>query len=361
MKKLKKELSIILALALSLSLAVPAFANESWGLEVRGKSIEEITLPTKTYTFRDWMVYYPDDDRVTTLVGTRSVEVEGLISLTREDTIAITASAEGMIDVQAFSDPDGDGVYDQRILYFPYDGSAPGVVELPYKDGAVRDDLAGEASTTMHLNGDGVFGREGDVMWMALDGDKDGWVDLTVSADRLFQYFGPNTIVVFVTMDDELGWEGDKGWSVFLMDGTLPTTPAGPEQPAVPVEPERPAVPSDISVTVGGTAVRWTDAVPFINANDRTMVPLRAVADAMDLTVNWDGGARVASFSDGSRTISFPIDSSTARTGDGGFVQMDTAAVIMNERTYAPIRYLAEYFGYQVGWDAATKTVSLTK
>ena len=38
-----------------------------------------------------------------------------------------------------------------------------------------------------------------------------------------------------------------------------------------------------------------------------------------------------------------------------------TAAVISNERTYAPIRYLAEYFGYTVGWDGETQTVSLTK
>lgn len=121
------------------------------------------------------------------------------------------------------------------------------------------------------------------------------------------------------------------------------------------------AAPSGISVTVGGKAVAWTDAAPFIDANSRTMVPLRAVADAMNLTVNWDGGTREASFSNGSKTIYFPIDSNSARTSGGAAVQMDTAAVIANERTYAPIRYLAEYFGYTVGWDAATQTVGLTK
>ena len=40
---------------------------------------------------------------------------------------------------------------------------------------------------------------------------------------------------------------------------------------------------------------------------------------------------------------------------------MDTAAVIVNSRTYAPIRYLAEFFGYKVDWDGKTKTVLLTK
>ena len=122
---------------------------------------------------------------------------------------------------------------------------------------------------------------------------------------------------------------------------------------------DTPAAPSAISVTVNGKAVVWTDVEPFIDANDRTMVPLRAVADAMGLEVSWDGDARVAGFSKGDKAIYFPIDSSTAQTSAGGSVKMDTAAVIVNDRTYAPIRYLAEYFGYEVGWDGATKTVSL--
>lgn len=114
-----------------------------------------------------------------------------------------------------------------------------------------------------------------------------------------------------------------------------------------------------VSVSVDDKAVTWTDAAPFIDANSRTMVPLRAVADAMGLDVNWDGSAREAVFTNGSKTIYFPIDSNTARTSNGGTVRMDTAAVIVNDRTYAPIRYLAEYFGYEVGWDAATRTVTI--
>ena len=115
-----------------------------------------------------------------------------------------------------------------------------------------------------------------------------------------------------------------------------------------------------VEVMVNGSYVTWTDAWPFIDENNRTMVPLRAVADAMGLTVGWDGKAREASFTDGSRAIYFPIGSRTARTGGGGQVQMDTAAVIVNDRTYAPIRYLAEYFGFSVGWDGTTRTVLIT-
>jgi hypothetical protein len=120
---------------------------------------------------------------------------------------------------------------------------------------------------------------------------------------------------------------------------------------------EAPSLTGEISVTVAGDPVAWTDAFPFIDENSRTMVPLRAVGDALGLTVGWDGLAREAFFTDGTRTIFFPIGSAEARTGDGETIPMDTAAVIVNDRTYAPVRYLAEYFGRTVGWDGATRTV----
>ncbi len=115
--------------------------------------------------------------------------------------------------------------------------------------------------------------------------------------------------------------------------------------------------PAAVNVTVNGAAVSWTDAVPFIDENSRTMVPLRAVAEALGLTVSWDGASREAIFTDGTKTIYFPVGSSTARTGNGGIVQMDTVAVIVNDRTFAPVRYLAEFFGFTVGWDSAARTV----
>ena len=128
---------------------------------------------------------------------------------------------------------------------------------------------------------------------------------------------------------------------------------------ATPSAPAMPSTPTGTSVTVNGSSVTWTDATPFIDANSRTMVPLRAVADAMGLTVNWDAANREASFTGSGKTIYFPIDSTTARTSDGKTVQMDTAAIITDGRTYAPIRYLAEFFDYSVGWNGNTRTVTI--
>lgn len=112
-----------------------------------------------------------------------------------------------------------------------------------------------------------------------------------------------------------------------------------------------------LNVLVDGIAVQWTDAEPFIDENSRTMVPLRAVGDALGLTVDWDNPTRTASFSDGTKTLYFPIDSNIARASDGSTITMDTAAVIVNNRIYAPVRYLAEYFGYTVEWDGVNRNV----
>ncbi len=151
-----------------------------------------------------------------------------------------------------------------------------------------------------------------------------------------------------LTMDDGNSW--------MIIDSAAPGNYAGfPADTPLTEFPGKLGKP--INVTVKGEAVAWTDAIPYIDENSRTMVPLRAVATALGLTVEWDSAAREASFSDGTKTIYFPIGSSEARTGDGEPVVMDTAAVIQGGRTFAPIRYLAEFFGYTVSWDGATRTV----
>ena len=151
-----------------------------------------------------------------------------------------------------------------------------------------------------------------------------------------------------ITLDD------GNSWMIVFSEapGNYAATPADTPLSEFPGK-----VSKAISVTVGGKAVAFTDAIPFIDENSRTLVPLRAVGDAMGLTVGWDGSAREANFSDGTKTIYFPIGSNEARTSGGGTVRMDTAAVIRGDRTFAPIRALAEFFGYTVDWNGTSRTV----
>ena len=127
-----------------------------------------------------------------------------------------------------------------------------------------------------------------------------------------------------------------------------------------------PSKSSAIKVTIEGKEVAWTDATPFIK-DGRTLVPLRPIANAMNLSVHWDGEEQVALFSNGTKTAGFVLNEKEYVTfyGDnvdaGTVTTMDTAAISANGRTYAPAKYLAQAFGYNVGWNASTSTVIITK
>lgn len=143
---------------------------------------------------------------------------------------------------------------------------------------------------------------------------------------------------------------------------------------------------AETKVTVDGQPVTFTDAKPFVDENGRTMVPLRPVANALGLQVNWEPEMQAATFGrvytpgvdapyqdllgDGEEqyitlyAMAFYIGKDTYEVHfegpvyDGGWLaEMDTAPVVKDGRTYAPLRYLAEGYGYEVSWDAATSTV----
>ena len=127
-----------------------------------------------------------------------------------------------------------------------------------------------------------------------------------------------------------------------------------------------PAFAADISVTVDGTPVAWTDAKPFIDENNRTLVPLRPIANGLGLEVSWNDDTNTAAFTDGETTVEFVVDSGKYHCFLNDFdmhvyVEMDTKPVIRDSRIYAPARYLAECFQYTVGWEQATQTVTLAK
>ena len=123
---------------------------------------------------------------------------------------------------------------------------------------------------------------------------------------------------------------------------------------------------AELSVTVDGRYVAWTDAKPFIDENDRTLVPLRPIANALGLEVSWDDDKNMASFTDGETTVEFVVGSDEYHAFLNGldfhmYMEMDTTPIIKDSRIYAPARYLAESFQYVVGWNQAAQEVIITK
>ena len=98
--------------------------------------------------------------------------------------------------------------------------------------------------------------------------------------------------------------------------------------------------------------------VPPVIIKERTLIPLRAVFERMGANVTWDEIDRVAEVSLGSSIVVLTIDSKTAYV-NGNPVTMDVPALIINDRTMIPLRFVAESLNCGIGWDDLTRTVAI--
>lgn len=100
-----------------------------------------------------------------------------------------------------------------------------------------------------------------------------------------------------------------------------------------------------------------TNVVPVVNEDERTMVPIRFIAEAFNAQVGWDEAAQQVSIEKDGTKILMTIGSSSY-TVDGAVKEMDTAAVIENERTLVPLRAISESLGLEVYWNDGLIVVS---
>lgn len=89
--------------------------------------------------------------------------------------------------------------------------------------------------------------------------------------------------------------------------------------------------------------------VPYIDSQNRTMVPLRAISEAFDYSVDWDNAKRTALIKGNDLSIKLPVDQSYGYVNDEK-VSFDTKTVIKNERTYVPLRFVGETLNYQFNY-----------
>ena len=99
--------------------------------------------------------------------------------------------------------------------------------------------------------------------------------------------------------------------------------------------------------------------VPIVE-NGRTLVPIRAIIEAMGGDVKWDGETNTAVLTLGEDVITLVIGSETALFNQEENT-LDVAPKIINDRTMLPIRFIAEKFNFNVYWDGATETIIITK
>ena len=152
-----------------------------------------------------------------------------------------------------------------------------------------------------------------------------------------------------------------------------------PVTPYYPVTPTPSPAPAPVPVPVKkqtvlilqiGKTMFWDNSIPTkldsppIIKNSRTLLPIRAIIEALGGTVTWDPIAHKVTVTLGTKTVVLWIGKSVA-TVNGVSTPIDATDAkvvpeIINSRTMLPLRFVAENLGATVVWAAATQTITIT-
>lgn len=112
-----------------------------------------------------------------------------------------------------------------------------------------------------------------------------------------------------------------------------------------------------ISVEVSGRPVEF-DQEPIIY-NDRTMVPMRKIFEALGAEVTWDNDTKTATGIKGNRVVKLSLGQKKMYINNNA-VELDTVPILLSDRTLVPARAVAEGLGCDVGWDGGRFLVTIT-
>ncbi|NOU67272.1 hypothetical protein GC096_24825 [Paenibacillus sp. LMG 31461] len=113
----------------------------------------------------------------------------------------------------------------------------------------------------------------------------------------------------------------------------------------------------DVKAMVKGNTYELQSAPVLVN--DITMVPLRFVGEALGANIGWNGDTRTVTLTTSTRTVILSINSKDAVVGEQP-VTMDQPAIIMNDTTMVPLRFVAEQLGQTVTYNNQLQTITLT-
>ena len=116
---------------------------------------------------------------------------------------------------------------------------------------------------------------------------------------------------------------------------------------------------NNVEVIINGTAVRFTEdsGYPYVDENNRTMVPLRVTMETAGFAVGYDSAKQTAIVVTEHGRIEVPIGTNIIYDNNN-LVENDTISVVKNGRTYLPIRAVLEAAGFTVEWENSTRSVN---
>ena len=88
------------------------------------------------------------------------------------------------------------------------------------------------------------------------------------------------------------------------------------------------------------------------------LVPISTIASNFDYEVNWNQSDKTVTLTSGPKSVKLKINSTIASV-DNENVNIDTAPIILNNRTMVPISFIVDAFGADYAWGAQTKILSI--
>lgn len=116
-------------------------------------------------------------------------------------------------------------------------------------------------------------------------------------------------------------------------------------------------VKSSLTIYINGVKQSY-DQPPVID-NNRTLVPLRGIFENLGATVNWDQKTQTVTAIQGSKKIVLKMGSKSPVV-NGKVVPIDVPAKTVNNRTLVPLRFIGEALGATVNFDSKTNMINIT-
>ena len=106
------------------------------------------------------------------------------------------------------------------------------------------------------------------------------------------------------------------------------------------------AVQPDITIEINGVPAAFTDAHPYIDENNRTMVPVRFVSEQLGAQVDWDGSTQTVTIRKDYDVIRLTLNRARIWV-NGETMEMDTRMALdpQTNRSYVPLRFVSENLG----------------
>ena len=113
----------------------------------------------------------------------------------------------------------------------------------------------------------------------------------------------------------------------------------------------------DIRIEIDGKPL-VLEVAPVIEEG-RTLVPFRAIFEALGLKIDWVSEGRIATAYNADMNVSVKIDAAYGNI-NGELIQLDTPGKIVDGRTLVPLRFISEAFGNTVTWNPEMRLISIT-